>query len=134
MTPKQPKLSSDLGINWKRFFDHTEPLSRRKCLGQLQAQWYHIFTAPGEPDGLFTIRDNQQHLERRRQANEFYTTSAVNKIAYRIDHVSRLFFDKLAHQANSEGDSPFDLCQTIRFYAYDALANITVSGSLSRES
>ncbi|KAL8800421.1 MAG: hypothetical protein Q9200_007250 [Gallowayella weberi] len=90
-----------------------------------KAQWYHVFTAPGEPDSLFTIRDNDKHLERRCQANEFFTTSAVNKIAYRIDHVTRLFLEKLAHRANSMGSSPFDLCQATRFYTYDALANIT---------
>ncbi|KAL8854153.1 MAG: hypothetical protein Q9221_001075 [Calogaya cf. arnoldii] len=100
-----------------------------------KAQWYHVFTAPGEPDNLFSIRDNQQHLERRRQANEFYTTSAVNKIAYRIDHVSQLFLDKLVHEANSDGR--FDLCQKMRFYVYDSLANITfgqVFGCLENDS
>ncbi|KAL8855651.1 MAG: hypothetical protein Q9178_007700 [Gyalolechia marmorata] len=89
------------------------------------AQWYHVFTAPGEPEGMFTIRSNQQHLERRRQVNEFYTASAINKLAYRVDHVSQLLFDKLSHQARSMEKSPFDICWVIRLYAYDALANLT---------
>lgn len=79
---------------------------------------------------MFTIVGNQRHLERRRQVNEFYTTGAINRLAYRVDHVSRLFFDKLSHQASSEGDNPFDMCQMLRFYVYDALANITVSENL----
>ncbi|KAL8899589.1 MAG: hypothetical protein Q9207_006111 [Kuettlingeria erythrocarpa] len=88
------------------------------------AQWYHVFTAPGEPEGIFTIRDNKQHLERRRQVNEFYTTGAISKIAYRLDDVSRLFLDKLA-QMSATASSPFDMCQMMRFYAYDAMANLT---------
>ncbi|KAL8867886.1 MAG: hypothetical protein Q9198_008358 [Flavoplaca austrocitrina] len=67
----------------------------------------------------------RQHLERRRQMNEFYTTSAINKLAYRVDHVTRLFFDKLSKKSSSEDDGPFEICQMVRFYAYDALANIT---------
>ena len=75
---------------------------------------------------MFTIRSNQQHLERRRQVNEIYTASAINKLAYRVDYVSRLFFDKLSQKSSSQDDSPFGICQMVRFYAYDALANITV--------
>ncbi|KAL9021012.1 MAG: hypothetical protein Q9185_001768 [Variospora sp. 1 TL-2023] len=86
---------------------------------------------------MFTIRSNQQHLERRRQVNEFYTLSAINKIAYRVDHVSRLFFDKLAHRTSAEViTAPFDMCQKIRLYAYDAVANITfghVLGCLEKD-
>ncbi|KAL8851458.1 MAG: hypothetical protein Q9221_003637 [Calogaya cf. arnoldii] len=102
-----------------------------------KAQWYHVFTAPGEPEGIFTIRSNAQHLSRRRQVNEFYTTSAIHKIAYRIDSVTELFLSKLAHMAKSEQNTPFDMCQMIRFYAYDALANITFGqmfGTLEKTS
>lgn len=105
----------------------------RNSVNAWQAQWYHVFTAPGEPEGMFAIRSNEQHLERRRQVNEFYTTSTINKLAYRVDHVSRLFFDKLSQKSNSEDDSPFDICQLVRFYAYDALANITVSHGVSQK-
>ncbi|KAL8992639.1 MAG: hypothetical protein Q9169_006945 [Polycauliona sp. 2 TL-2023] len=90
-----------------------------------KAQWYHVFTAPGEPEGVFAIRANGKHNERRRQVNEFYTTNSVHQISYRIDDVSRLFFKKLANRATSEPDTSFDLCQMIKFYAYDALANLT---------
>lgn len=76
---------------------------------------------------MFAMLGNQEHRERRRQANIFYTTSAINKIAYRVDDVSRLLFDKLAHRVSAEGNTPFDICQMIKYYAYDAIANITVS-------
>ncbi|KAI4236460.1 MAG: hypothetical protein LQ349_002532 [Xanthoria aureola] len=102
-----------------------------------KAPWYHVFTAPGEPDSMFTMAGNQRHLQRRRQVNEFYTTGAINRLAYRAHQVSRLFFDKLAHQARSRGDNPFDICQMIRYYVYDALANITfgqVFGCLENNS
>ncbi|KAL8650344.1 MAG: hypothetical protein Q9226_005188 [Calogaya cf. arnoldii] len=92
---------------------------------------------PGGPEGVFAIRNNQQHLERRRQVNEFYTTSAINKISYRIDDVSRLFLDKLARHASEEETASFDMCQMVRFYAYDALANIIfgqVFGTLEKNS
>ncbi|KAL8764808.1 MAG: hypothetical protein Q9209_007868, partial [Squamulea sp. 1 TL-2023] len=101
------------------------------------AQWYHVFTAPGEPPGMFTIADNQRHLERRRQVNEFYTTKAINTLAYRVDHVSRMLLVKLAQKADLDGDSPLDICQMIKFYAYDALANLTfgqVFGCLEKNS
>ncbi|KAL8959441.1 MAG: hypothetical protein Q9183_005634, partial [Haloplaca sp. 2 TL-2023] len=90
-----------------------------------KALFYHVFTAPGEPPAAFATQDNQQHLERRRQVNEFYTTKAINSLAYRIDHVTRIFLGKLAQKATLEADSPLDICQSIRFYAYDALANLT---------
>lgn len=76
---------------------------------------------------MFAKSGNQEHRERRRQANNFYTTSAINKIAYRVDDVSRLLFDKLAHRVSAEGNTPFDICQMIKYYAYDAITNITVS-------
>ncbi|KAL8959348.1 MAG: hypothetical protein Q9193_003776 [Seirophora villosa] len=74
---------------------------------------------------MFAMSGNQKHRERRRQANNFYTTSAINKIAYRVDDVSRLLFDKLAHRVSAEGNTPFDICQMINYYAYDAITNIT---------
>lgn len=101
-----------------------------------KAQWYHVFTAPGEPPGMFTMANNQQHLERRRQVNEFYTAAALNALAYRADHVNRIFFDKLGRRANCDGDIPLDICKLVNFYAYDALANLTfgqVFGCLENE-
>lgn len=83
---------------------------------------------------MFTMAGNQRHLQRRRQVNEFYTTGAINRLAYRAHQVSRLFFNKLTHQASSRGDDPFDICQMIRYYVYDALANITVSDSFLPKS
>ncbi|KAL9012685.1 MAG: hypothetical protein Q9173_002564 [Seirophora scorigena] len=80
---------------------------------------------------------NQQHRERRRQVNEFYTTSAINKIAYRVDDVSRLLFDKLAHRTSAEGITPFDICHSIKYYAYDAITNVTfghILGCLEQNS
>ncbi|KAL8872964.1 MAG: hypothetical protein Q9174_001498 [Haloplaca sp. 1 TL-2023] len=71
------------------------------------------------------MADNQQHLERRRQVNEFYTTKAINSLAYRVDHVTRIFLARLAQKATSDLEDSWDICQTIRFYAYDALANLT---------
>ncbi|KAL8888387.1 MAG: hypothetical protein Q9215_004183 [Flavoplaca cf. flavocitrina] len=125
MPPKQQKSFFEPGINWKRSVDDTLPRTWRTCINACQAQWYHVFTAPGEPEGMFAIRSNQQHLERRRQVNEFYTTKTINKLAYRVDHVSRLCLDKLSQKSSSEDDSPFEICQMVRFYAYDTLANIT---------
>lgn len=76
---------------------------------------------------MFTIANNQQHLERRRQVNEFYAASALNALAYRADHVSRILFAKLARRASYDGDTPLDVCKLVNYYAYDALANLTVS-------
>lgn len=85
-----------------------------------------VFTAPGEPKGIFALTQNEPHLVRRCQVNEFYTASAIGRISYRVVDVSRLFFDKLRN-ACEKGHESFDMCHKIRYYAFDAIANITVS-------
>ena len=68
--------------------------------------------------------NTKHHLDRRRQVSSFYTMGAIGELAFRIDNVSRLFINKLAIHAAA--DEAVDICQWLRFYAFDAIGSITV--------
>ena len=53
--------------------------------------------------------------------------STISELAFRIDDVSRLFFDKVAIFAAA--DEAVDICQWMRLYAFDAIGSITVQRS-----
>ncbi|CAG8214223.1 unnamed protein product [Penicillium olsonii] len=74
---------------------------------------------------LFATRDEAYHSRIKRPVAHTYSMAALSDLEPKIDHVSRLFMEKL--KGFEEANQAFDLGEWLQWYAFDVIGNLTFS-------
>ncbi|CAG9950703.1 unnamed protein product [Clonostachys rosea f. rosea IK726] len=77
---------------------------------------------------VFAARDESFHARIKRPIGHVYSMAALTDLEFKIDHVSKLFMDKLKeHERNNKN---IDLGEWLQWYAFDVIGNLTFSKTL----
>ncbi|OJI96132.1 hypothetical protein ASPVEDRAFT_118953 [Aspergillus versicolor CBS 583.65] len=77
---------------------------------------------------LFATRDEAYHSRIKRPVAHTYSMAALAELEHKVDHVSRLFMEKLA--SFERENQAFDLGEWLQWYAFDVIGNLTFSRTL----
>ncbi|GMG08430.1 unnamed protein product [Aspergillus oryzae] len=87
-----------------------------------------FYDSLGDPKNIFTVRDNEDHKDRRRKVASLYTMSSMVAYEDAVDRMTTLCIKKMTDLAASR--KLISIPKFMQFYAFDVIGEITVCWTL----